>query len=224
MAKSSYRSLLSALRQRLGPDWRQAGASVIFRRGELHLLQGVSCQTSNFDRTYVPASFVQVLAHPADTFTFNFGGRLQKAGGTDYWLSGAEEPPVDDVAALLSEQSWPRLTEPLTLAAVERELDQRPRPKADPHHAWCAGLIFGLRGREENAHLCFGEALTELEELRKSWKRSAASEAQWVREALLELELLQSLLPDPKQFEAHCREVSEETSRHLQIEKSGEAG
>jgi hypothetical protein len=216
MTKNKYGKLLDMLRKTLGSDWQRIGPSCIYRRGGDFLIQCISCQSSNFDRSYVPATFVQVLAHPADSFSFNFGGRLQKPSGGDYWLSGDVTPPVEEVLSLLKIQSWPILSGPLTVETVEHELDRRSMPQNEPHSACCAGLVYGLCDRTDDARRYFKMAVSNLESLRKSWKRGSLTNVQWVDNALCELETLSNLL-GTAQFRVHCEHTSKETAKRLKI-------
>ncbi len=197
MAKNTYRRLLSDLHRLLGPEWRKHSPSLLLRHGGAHLIQGISCQTSNFDKSYVVAVAAQVLAKPSDSFNLVLGGRLQRGNGGDLWLRGDEDAAGEAILDIVVRQSWPSVNEPLTLAAVARELDKRPASKSDPNYLWSAGLTYGLEDRPADAQRCFNAAKSLLTKLRKNWERSKTPVADWLSTSVEELDCLQELIQKP---------------------------
>jgi hypothetical protein len=218
MAKNAYRRLLSELFRLLGPEWRKHGAALLLRRGGVHLIQTVSCQTSNFDKSYVVAVAAQVLARPTDSFDLVLGGRLRGSDGSELWLRGDEDPASDAIRDLIVEQGWPSIGEPLTLTAVARELDKRLSSKSDANYLWSAGLVYGLEGRYDEAQRCFDAATSLFTKLHKDWERSGTPTADWLRRALEELGRLADVVQSKERFVAHCEMRSRETMRLLRLQ------
>lgn len=217
MTKNTYRRLLSDLHRLLGPEWRKHGPSLLLRDDGAHLIQGISCQTSNFDKSYVVAIAVQVLAKPADSFNLVLGGRVQRGTGGDLWLHGDKVATSEEIRSLLAQQSWPSINEPLTVAAVARELDARPC-KSDPHYLWAAGVVYGLAERPADAQRCFNAAKSLLTKLRNEWERSRTPIAEWLPTALEELGGLAERVQSRDRFLVHCEKRSLETRRLLRLD------
>jgi hypothetical protein len=217
MARNSYRKLLTDLRPLLGGEWSSLSASLIYRSGGPFLIQCVSGDTSRFSRDFVLATFVQVLPHPSEHFAYDFGGRLKLADGHDGWLSGEVEASAEAILPLIQEQARPDVRAPLTMESVERELDRRPIPKGEIHYAWCAGLVYGLRGREKDARRCIDVAKNGALKLRAAWLKQRMPADNWVSAALREMSVLEETLADPERFEAHCHDIAAQTRVHLKL-------
>ncbi len=208
MNKSAYRKILSSLLNELGPEWYWASPAVIYRTDKSYLVQCISCQTSNFSRDYVPATFVQVLARPSDEFRFDFGGRLLVPGAGDRWLSASGDPPTAEIMRLASAQAAIPFKIPLTIDALAKYLDGCGRASFEFPQWWSAGVVYGLAGRSDDARENLERARRLLENLRSRFDKAALSKAGWISDALGQIEKSIAELVSHDRFCAWCRSVA----------------
>lgn len=224
MSKPKYRKLLAELLCELGSDWQSASATVICRTDNSFLVQCISCQSSNFSPDYVPATFVDVLARSGPEFRIDFGGRLRRAKKGDLWIDGSEEPPTSEVLELASAQAIVPFTQPLTIDAVVRYLDKRRRswrPRFESSQWWSAGVVYGLCGRIDDARKCLNRARKLIEELRSKLDTETLAQAEWIPNALADIEQTAAGLEDRERFLAHHRKVALNSARKMGLRDFG---
>lgn len=218
MRTKKSRELLDSLLARLGDGWRRASKSLIYRTDGRYLVQCVSCQSSNFSRDYVPATFIQVIARPSEDFRFDFGGRIAMRYAGDFWLNASVDPPVSDILRLASEQAAIRFEKPLSLEELARSLDQWPRTSFEFQQWWSAGIVYGLCGRPHDARQCLSRAKSQLEKLRSSLDAASLVKAEWLPDAIRSVAQSSAETDDLDRFTTSCRAVARESAVRLGLE------
>lgn len=221
VSKSAYRQLLTKLLDDLGPGWYRASPTAIYRTDSSYLVQCISCQSSNFSRDYVPATFVQVLARRSDELRFDFGGRLTKPQTGDLWLEATNEPPAAEVLHLASEQAAVPFGDPLTIDALAMYLDGSNRASFEFSQWWSAGVVYGLCGRRDDARDSLGRAQKLLEKLKSKLDKAALSKAVWISDALADIKRAIAGLDSQEQFSARCRSIAKTSASNLGLKAFG---
>lgn len=215
--KRQHEELLNQLRQRLGQDWQRASATVIYRSDGRYLVQCISCQSSNYSRDYVPATFVQVVARPSEDFRYDFGGRLKRQRTGDCWISADAIPPVDEVLRLATEQAAVPFAEPLSVEMLARYLDQCNRTSFEFSQWWSAGITYGLMSRADDARESFERTMALIEKLRVRLDGKALARAQWIPDAIASLTKLTNLVETPEEFGAYCENIAKASAAILKL-------
>ncbi len=215
MGKSAPRLLLNELLNRLGSEWYRASATVICRSDRMLLAQCISCQSSNVDSSFVPATFVHLLARQSDGFRYDFGGRIKAGDSSHLWLDATEPLPIDLVFRLASEQAAVPFETPLSTHALADYLDRQDRTRFEFAQWWSAGIVYGVCGRAVDANHCLSMAQSLLTKLRAKLDPPALAKAGWISDALADITEVNALLGTPVQLSSRCIGIARASAASL---------